>query len=81
MLPGTRFCGGGEVDFVRAAFFLGAVDFVRNRYVGMDVKSAALVRVGSLILYKFEGGVVVMDSRFCNRLTCCKAWTVDFVVG
>ena len=28
--------------------------------VGMDVKSAALVRVGSLILYKFEGGVVVL---------------------
>ena len=69
------------VDLVRAAFFLGSVDFVRNRYVGMDVKRAALVRVGSLILYKFEGGAVVVDSRFCNRLTCCKAWTLDFVVG
>ena len=53
------FLGGGVIDFVRPAFFLGAVDLVKNRYVGMDVKSAALVRVGSLILCKFEGGGVV----------------------
>ena len=51
--------GGGVIDFVRPAFFLGAVDLVKNRYVGMDVKSTALVRVGSLILCKFEGGGVV----------------------
>ena len=47
-------------DFVRAAFFLGAVDVVKTQYVGMEAPSAALLRVRSLILCKFEGGVVVL---------------------